>query len=431
MKKLIIAYHAYMYGDHYWDMITEQFRLLSTSGLYAACDKLYIGLVDDPTKRPKDGFDRVSDYWSLGSSKQPDIKNNSKIEIVQYKENWEETQTMQWIRSYAAKNPDDYVLYFHTKGITRYTEATESWRRYMEYFAVENWKDCIDKLKEGYDCCGVRWHTGTFMGKFPHFSGGFWWANTNYIKTLNGTYLDCLKRSNDRFYREFWIGSNPKVNQYSFHDNGIDPYAVVYPRSLYEKQPPTLHVISTAFNRAIQLRMLIDGFLVQTSPRWVLHIIHDGIAPKDVKRVVLYYDDNRIDFVRTPKVNGHWGHPNRKKALHDLVGRDNDYVVITNEDNYYAPTFVATFLAKASPKVGMIVCDLLHSSMGYGYVTTVLKEGAIDMGCFAVKYSVAKAVEFNHQHFSADGAYAEDCANYCKKNKLDIVYLRYALFVHN
>jgi hypothetical protein len=69
--------------------------------------------------------------------------------------------------------------------------------------------------------------------------------------------------------------------------------------------------------------------------------------------------------------------------------------------------------------------------MGYGYVTTVLKEGAIDMGCFAVKYSVAKAVGFNHQHFSADGAYAEDCANYCKKNKLDIVFLRYALFTHN
>ena len=46
MRRIIVAYHVYMFGDKYKDMITEQLRLLVSSGLFKICDKLYIGVND-------------------------------------------------------------------------------------------------------------------------------------------------------------------------------------------------------------------------------------------------------------------------------------------------------------------------------------------------------------------------------------------------
>jgi hypothetical protein len=213
MKEIVVIYHAYFLGDLYMSMINEQFALLKSSGLHDVYSKLHIGVVD-PASRKKDIVLEIP-----------------KAEVVIYPENKEETETLKWVRDYAAQNPGKYLLYFHTKGISRISPATESWRRYMEYFVIENWTDCVQKLDEGYDCCGVEWTPDCFMGHFPHFSGNFWWSTTDYINTLDHSYLD----NPNRLYREFWIGSNPKVKQFEFHHRGGNPYALVYDRSKYVK----------------------------------------------------------------------------------------------------------------------------------------------------------------------------------------------------
>lgn len=231
--KIIIAYHAYLYGENYITMMTEQFRLLLSSGLYQACDKLYIGIVDSANKKPDNGIEWVNYFWKIDTDK--------KIEIVVYPTNHDETNTLKWIRDYSANNPGDYILYFHTKGITHFTEPTEDWRKYMEYFVIENWKDCIQKLNEGFDCCGVIWNTKTIWGDFPHFSGSMFWTKTDYINTLNHDYLD----SDWRLHREFWIGSNPNAKAFEFHNSRMNDmeslqkstshYSLPYPRKNYEK----------------------------------------------------------------------------------------------------------------------------------------------------------------------------------------------------
>jgi hypothetical protein len=164
------------------------------------------------------------------------------VEVVIYNDNQEETRTLKWVSDYSLNNPGDYILYFHTKNVANQSPATEDWRRYMEYFVVENWKDCIAKLEEGYDCCGVMWNTDTPIGMYPHFSGNFWWAKTDYINTLNHHYLEMEWR----YYREFWIGSNPNVKAFEFHNSGLNEkrsliegrghYDVEYARCNYEKK---------------------------------------------------------------------------------------------------------------------------------------------------------------------------------------------------
>jgi hypothetical protein len=427
MKDIIIVYHAYMHGDHYMDMMAEQMRLIISSGLYSNCSKLYIGVVESKSRKPINGKEWITQFWD-GTSSKGNGSIPSKVEIVFYKENKEETETLQWLSSYAKTNPNKYVLYFHTKGITHYTTETESWRAYMEYFCIERWSDCVLKLEEGYDCCGTRWHTKTVFGEYPHFSGGFWWANTNYLKTLNDDYFT----KDLRYFREFWIGSSDKVNAYCIHDNKINPYKEACKKESYRtNKDSVIHVICTSYERPIPLRILIDCFMTQTSDRWMLHIVHDGKAPKSIKDIVSSYDDSRISFKETSSRREKWGHPNRRDALNEILCRSDDYILITNDDNYYVPTFVEKMLSSVDVVTGMVVCDMLHSYLGYAPMQSHIRENAIDMGSFIVRADIAKKVGFAHDHFSADGRYAVDCFTYIKKNNYTAKFHRNPLFVHN
>jgi hypothetical protein len=436
MSKVVIAYHCYLYGDKYQDMVLKQIRLLMSSKLYQECDKLYIGVTTEPTMNPPNGIDWLRSLFEFKSSKNiPTI--DSITEIVVYAENREETDTLMWIRDYAKANPDDYILYCHTKGITNQCPATEDWRHYMEYFTVEKWHDCVKKLKEGYDCCGVLWNKVTPLGNFPHFSGGFWWAKASHVNTLNATYLI----SNNRYYREFWIGSNPKARVYEFHNSHLNDkaslivhkghYDVRYPRDNYAITK-TLHVISTAFERPIHLRRFIDTFLVQTCEKWTLSIVYDGKAPQEIKDIYTpYIPDTRISFTETPTLNGKYGHPNRKMMLQKLKGETTDFVLITNEDNMIVDSFVELFLKECKGNVGMVYCNTIHSYMKYDILSTQVKENFIDMGSFIVRLDIAQHVGFNHEHLSADGRYAVECYQECQRRGLIAVKINKALFCHN
>jgi hypothetical protein len=233
MNRIVIAYHAYLTGEYWKYMVGEQFVKLISSHLFERCHKLHVGIVNNLPANSI-GADWARDWFK--HSEYP-----RKVESVVYPANNELADTMRWVRDYSKENPGDYVLFFHTKGISHYDPPTEDWRRYMEYFVIENWKDCIQKLREGYDCCGVMWNYKTVWGHFPHFSGAFYWAKTDYINTLDHTYLDMEWK----YYREFWIGSNPKCKPYEFHNSrmndieafneGRSHYSVLYPIENYKK----------------------------------------------------------------------------------------------------------------------------------------------------------------------------------------------------
>jgi hypothetical protein len=430
MKKIVIVYHAYLYGSNYMDMIISQFRLLFSSGLYHACYKLYIGITVSENRNPENGVEKIKYFW----------RDSNNVEIVVHPENNETRDTLKWIKDYSKVNPNDYVLFFHTKGITKQNDATEDWRKYMEYFVIENWKDCIAKLDEGYDCCGVLWNFHTMAGYRPHFSGTFWWATTKYINTLNHTYLD----SRSRYDQEFWIGTNRSAKAFEFHNSRLNDkellklkkshYTVPYPRSNYVKigDVNRLHVICTAYERPINLRILIDSFIVQTKSNWALHIIHDGKPSDLIMAVINSYDDVRINFKYTPERNQQYGHTNRKMMLEQLQADKNDYILITNDDNYYTPVFVEWLMNIAKPQTtGMVYCDTVHSLMQYNLFKTAVRVNGIDMGSFIVRSDIAKTIGFNGTHHSADGTYAVGCKEYCVKHNLEIKYIPKPLFVHN
>jgi len=143
-----------------------------------------------------------------------------KIVITITEKNEFEFGTLEKIKE-MSKYETFYCYYLHSKGVsineknkTFYKNSTdlihllkcvESWRKYMEYFIIDEFETCIKTLDDGYDACGVN------LTESPskHFSGNFWWAKSEFIKTLPE--IKSLNITN-RWMAERWIGlSNAKL----------------------------------------------------------------------------------------------------------------------------------------------------------------------------------------------------------------------------
>lgn len=214
MNKIFIYYHVFLAGN-WLEIMKEQIDCLVKSELYQnSCIKLgALHEARDLTQIPI-----LKSY----------IKNYENIQIQFIKENtgWAESETLAILKDDCDKfEKNRNVLYLHVKGVTQHNTEKQvpvaNWRRMMEYFLVENWRKCILKLKEGYDCCGINHqiHAGNIYGKVQGihiFNGNFFWANSDYIKKLDRKIL-----FEHRYSSENFICSLKDNKAYSFYNSPI------------------------------------------------------------------------------------------------------------------------------------------------------------------------------------------------------------------
>lgn len=189
-----------------------------------------------------------------------------------------------------------------------------------------------------------------------------------------------------------------------------------------------IKILVVAYQRALPLQILINCFLIQTDKNWEMHIIHDGPTPEDVKNIIPV--DPRIIFYESTRRLKNYGHPNRRYMLKTVNAGPNDFILITNDDNYYVPEYVNYMRRAASVGVGIVYHDCIHNYYSYAVLPAKMQTNHIDMGSFIVRADVAKKVGFTSDAFHADGIYAEACAAYCNQNNLRIEYIPRPLFVH-
>jgi hypothetical protein len=116
--------------------------------------------------------------------------------------------------------------------------------------------------------------------------------------------------------------------------------------------------------------------------------------------------------------------------LDKLDAEEMDYVLLTNDDNFYVPVYVEMMLQKCSRTVGIVSCNTVHSHFGYSVHESKLKRSQIDMGAFIVKYPIAKSVGFVHTEFDADGMYAEECHAMCRAQGWEYIHIPKPYFIH-
>lgn len=198
--------HVATLGD--WRHILQsQIRSIRHSGLYDRCERIDLCKIGEETSCEYQWA--VEDY---------DVHKYELITLSRLYDN--------------AVKVDGISFYIHLKGVSKTQEHWHKhrnfyqsfaglssldelqynerlWRKYMEYFVIEQHELCIQSLLD-HDLCGVEWREKPF----PHYSGNFWWATHRYIRTLpspmeyqkqNSLYQDDM--GSNRAVAEFWIGT--------------------------------------------------------------------------------------------------------------------------------------------------------------------------------------------------------------------------------
>lgn len=204
---LLIDKNGYQNQDRCQNILNEIAKYILDSKIYEDVDAINVELLGDP---------------------------NVTFNVPKAKINYNGANVHQWefptlykIIDYAAKNPDDNILYLHTKGSSNSIYVPEiNWiedvRRYQLYQNVTRYKESLEFLKE-YDTCGAE----LISDPVNHYSQNFWWSRASHINTLTPP-KDRPIIFDERHQCEFWIGSNPDsryksiFNIYNHYIDAID-----------------------------------------------------------------------------------------------------------------------------------------------------------------------------------------------------------------
>ena len=163
---------------------------------------------------------------NIGEKIDQNAFNDHKIQIINYSDDVKlfELQTINLIRAFCEYNDNCEILYLHTKGVTcPNSKSVSDWKNMMIHFLVNKYSACFDLLKD-CDTIGCNY----MQTPHKHYSGNFWWANSNYIKRLNN-----LSITGKRHDAEWWILSDVSVKSYEIHHSGINHYHAEYPSEKY------------------------------------------------------------------------------------------------------------------------------------------------------------------------------------------------------
>lgn len=166
--------------------------------------------------------------FSVNGDGPVDTGGVSNVSVVR-NPNTYELPTLERLIDDARTQPPFYLLYLHTKGVTHtaWNDSLQDWLDYMLYFAVERADDCIAALAR-HDTCGVDLKSAPY----PHYSGNFWWARSDWINTLPHPLAVPSAPFGERHKCEFWVASQPG-RHLALHDSGIS----VYERDLHRYPP--------------------------------------------------------------------------------------------------------------------------------------------------------------------------------------------------
>ncbi len=128
----------------------------------------------------------------------------------------------------------DYILYLHTKGASRIENDNYNcmigWRHYMNYFNIEKINNVFKIFeKTDYNTFGCNFIDSNNR---PHYSGNFWWAKAEYIKTLDLSDVNKTNRGNAEL-KYIQMGKDWKA--YSVHNVNKNLYHYLIKREEYAK----------------------------------------------------------------------------------------------------------------------------------------------------------------------------------------------------
>ncbi len=185
--------------------------------------------------------------------------------------------------------------------------------------------------------------------------------------------------------------------------------------------------------RQSSLMALLGSFISQTYKPTEIAIYHDGPKPDspllDVG-IPLINSQIPTELIVCDRVQK-FGHPHRQKAINRFVEKEYDWILLTNDDNYYMPTFFEDLMALAiRKKADFVFSNMVHSHQHWSPMVCKVKRGHLDLGCFLVRTRIAREVPFDNFSFAGDADWFMRLAAKIK-TPTKIVRCDKFLFVHN
>jgi len=168
----------------------------------------------------------------------------------------------------------------------------------------------------------------------------------------------------------------------------------------YGKSGGLVEIFATAFE---SYPILAHALIAQTHKNWRLILEHDGEPPKGYKD--LLPKDPRIVFTFSKEREQNYGHAKRARYVGNLENSKADFVLITNHDNYYAPTFLAEAVAALDDDDNGCIaayCDCVHSYIQHKVLPAKPARGFIDCGAVVFKRAEVAGVAWQSMEHSAD-----------------------------
>lgn len=181
MNNILIYYHLYCV-NHSFELFADALKRIINSGLYKKTSNIYCNLVGDKKK----------DFSELLLNQFQEVK---KITFTTHTDATGEGCTLDLIHKNSQNKRNSKILYMHSKGASYdnerrktnpmcTTEIAKQWTNRMHEYLIDRHEICLQNLDQK-ETDGID-----FQSKpLPHYSGNFWWANSNYIKTLK-SYTD-------------------------------------------------------------------------------------------------------------------------------------------------------------------------------------------------------------------------------------------------
>jgi len=186
--------------------------------------------------------------------------------------------------------------------------------------------------------------------------------------------------------------------------------------------------IIPTYNRCDQIGCILYSLISQYDTDWSAQVIIDDIENNKLVNTINNINDARISYCFTGTRFNNWGHTPREIGKQKSTSQ---YIIMTGDDNYYAPVLVSELkkVAENNNYPPVIYWDMIHNYWDYSGRPSLLCEGSIDMGAFATRRDLAQQIKLPTT-YCADAEFIEILKDSLKKQQGENVYSEEKNFIH-
>ena len=215
-KPIYLVVHIGLLNPSAFELLETIKNAWVDSGLWDNADKILFGAVGEEK--------HIGDVKYILQYRGECIARDDRLIVY-------ERPTLQTLHKMCSSTEEPfYILYCHTKGVTRQVgefPGVRKWLNYMLYFACQYYPIILKTLQDHPEVNVIgrdKHRANEYVTE--HFSGNFWWSHSDHIKTLPYNIGD------DYLDSEMWVGKTgglfelfgtKSANWYNMHDDHWTP----------------------------------------------------------------------------------------------------------------------------------------------------------------------------------------------------------------